>query len=384
MSSITPPLPAAKTVQLTISHGENDCLITTDGNRYIDMVSGFGSVLLGHANKQINAQVKNQLDLLSHSGRLPTPIRQQACDLLLDFLPDQLQQLGLYTGGAEATEFSLRVASCSTGRPTFIGFENSMHGKSFATAQLGWRNELVDFTNDCRIPFLPEYSEDQSLAAVTDRLQLGDVAAVLIEPMLGSSGGHSASPGFYKELSRQCKIHGSFLIFDEILTGFRAASPFLFKDFDLTPDMLVFGKSVGNGFPVSCIALNNEINISPNMLPGSTFSENPISAAAIVATLTELKRIDLAARLATIGTTIQQKLSVLERSGFRSRGRGAFWCLEVPAHLSAANLTKELLESGVIFSSTKRHIRLLPAITVSDFNLARACDCLVQTCERAK
>ena len=131
---------------------------------------------------------------------------------------------------------------------------------------------------------------------------------------------------------RLCNVYGALLVFDEILTGFyRTGSAFYFSRLGFTPHLVLVGKAMGNGFPVSAVVANREHSVTPKMLPGSTYAGNPLAAAAVVATLDEIERIEPLQKVSAIDDAIAAIAPRLARLGLKPRGRGAFWIVELPA-----------------------------------------------------
>lgn len=365
---------------MNVQSALNDCVLSVDGEEYIDLISGFGSVVLGHGNPTVLKSLTDQLSQISHAGRFPTPILDHAYAALKKFVPKGHHQLSLYTGGSEAAEFAIRVATRSTNRNKILGFSNSMHGKSLATAQLGWDNEVISLPCITRLPFFFEDNEKASLETLEIALKGEEIAAVFLEPILGTAGGYQFSTQAMQEISKLCSRYGTFLVIDEILTGFRAGSPFVFQQSEISPDIIIFGKAIGNGFPVSCIALKDEINVTPEMLPGTTFSENPLAAAAIVGTLTAMDNLDLWGMIQEIQDTICSTLAELKTHGFQLRGSGALWIIEPPKELSVSEMVDEIFKKNVLMTTTRSHLRLIPAATIDLKNLRSACEIIKDVC----
>jgi acetylornithine/succinyldiaminopimelate/putrescine aminotransferase len=129
---------------------------------------------------------------------------------------------------------------------------------------------------------------------------------------------------------------------------------------------------MGNGFPVSAVVCKPEIEISDAMLIGSTFSNNPLLASAVAATLTEMRRLDMCELLAKLDRTVRSGLSSLEDHGVVLRGGGALWALELPDSRSALDVQAKALSANIVLSANGRYIRLLPPATISSANLDKA------------
>src|SRR5581483_5407195 len=221
-----------------------------------------------------------ELGRLWSAGAVPTLARDEAFSAVDAFFPSSHRLGVLYSTGMEAAEFALRVARQATGRSRVIGFSGSMHGKSMATARLGWPNPLVHLPDVHTIPYLPDREESEILSDVRASLNAGTAAAVFLELLLGSRGGHIPSREFIEQLRCLCSDHGTFLVADEIFTGFyRTGSAFLHQEFGIVPDIVLIGKAMGNGFPVSGVVLDRRYRIEGSMLPGSTFAGNPLASS---------------------------------------------------------------------------------------------------------
>ena len=359
--------------------GENDILFAEDGAEFIDLQTGFGAVILGHSNPNIVPHLSAQIDKIWTTGRLPSKVVESAQAALQEFLPAQLVPTMFSSSGLEAAEFALRIASVITGRSAFIGFARSMHGKSVATIELCWPSQFGTIPGFHCLPFLPEVEEQDVLANLEAVLSSEKVAGVFIEPLLGSSGGYSASPAFYQQAIALCERYGALSVFDEILTGYyRTGSRFCAEHLGVTPDILLSGKAVGNGFPVAINALHERYSLTPAMLPGSTFSNNPLAAAVVGATLREMERIDMPAKISSISDTIPGYFNDLAELGVVLRGKGALWILQLPFQQAGQLILEKCLDRGVLVSASGEFLRILPAATIEPENLERACGIVKQ------
>ncbi|MEM7592589.1 MAG: aminotransferase class III-fold pyridoxal phosphate-dependent enzyme [Cyanobacteria bacterium P01_A01_bin.83] len=368
-----------------ITQGKNDLLVTATGQQYIDLFSANGAVWLGHCHPAIVDGVKEQLDNIWLTGALGTPIHDQALQLLSTFFPETHQVSGIYSTGMEAAEFAIRVARASTQRNGLIGFEGCMHGKSLATAYLGWNNrDRLEIPFIYRLPFVSCCQEAEIIEQLEAVLKQRAIAAVLIEPFQASAGGHRASDNFYQTLYRLCQQYQTLLIFDEILTGFyRQGSPFFFSGLGFVPDIILLGKSIGNGFPASAVVVNRQYPIEPKMLPGSTFSNNPLAAAAIVATLKQMKSQDILKKVELIHRLITKSLQDLTGLGVAVHGEGTLWVLELPEDLDVEAIINNIYQRGVIVNHTRNLIRLLPAVTIKLQHLETACGIILDELKKA-
>ena len=363
-----------------IQRALNDLLYAEGGQSYIDLFSAHGAVFLGHAEPGIARAIARQLDLVWLAGGLDTPLTSNAKRAVEGFFPHDYALAALYSTGMEAAEFALRFARVTTGKTGVVGYENSMHGKSMATAFLGWDNhDGLDLPDLHRLPFLQRCAEAEILQQTQAALSGAPVGAVFVEPIQGSAGALAASPQFYREIARLARQHGALLVVDEILTGFhRTGTAFCFMDLGIEPDVVLIGKTMGNGFPVSGVVANRRHPVRPEMLPGSTYAGNALACAAITASLERLRAIDVVAAVARIGQTIERHLGCLRSATLKLRGKGALWMVELATPQQAQDAAFAIYGAGVCVGVAGRYIRLLPAATIEPDNLERGCAVVAQ------
>ena len=289
-----------------LSRGNGALLYTEDGRTLVDLATGFGAVFLGHARPEVTSLLQRQAGLLLACGRLPTAAAKRVDKLLSALLPSGFRTAGLYSTGMEVAEFALRVAATHTGRGEFAAFARSMHGKSGMTAALGWRNAPLQPHNVHLLPFVADAPEAEVLDSLERLLASRPIAALLVEPIQGSNAAWEASADFYRRAIDKCHGHGALCIFDETLTGLhRTGTTFYLELLDRLPDLLLFAKSLGNGFPVSSLAVRESVQVRPAALPGSTFSGNPMALAAVEGTLGAMESLRMAERVAALSEGVR-------------------------------------------------------------------------------
>jgi acetylornithine/succinyldiaminopimelate/putrescine aminotransferase len=367
-----------------LGHAKGSAVFTPGGTRLTDLLNGYGAVFMGHCDDAIVAALKAQADRLWSCGRCPTEVFGAASQAVQALLPGDLQLAGFYSTGMEAAEFAMRVAAQHTGRAGFVAFSRSMHGKSIATAALSWPNTAVGVNGIHALPYVDVAGEDEVLAGLSQHLQAHPVAAVFVEPIQGSNSGHAGSARFHAELLMLCRRHGALCIFDEILTGlYRTGPVFVAAELPALPDIILFGKSMGNGFPVSAVALQPNIVVTADCLPGSTFAANPLACAAVLATVRAMQAHDLPSRVAAIEAVVRHRFAGIDASGITLRGRGALWLLELAPALELGAVTRQVLGAGVLMGGAARTARLLPGALIDLAELDRACALIAQACRPA-
>jgi acetylornithine/succinyldiaminopimelate/putrescine aminotransferase len=364
--------------EIRIDRAENDVIFDDAGRRYIDLFTAHGTTWLGHANPAITLALKAQLDRVWITGTLATAAADRAKAAVERLFPPSHGLVGLCSTGMEAAEFAIRIARRFTGRMGLIGFSRSMHGKSLATSHLAWDNgDGLDLPDFHRLPFPTHAEEPVVLDRLGEALGRKRIAGVFIEPIQGSGGGYCASEGFYRRVASLCADSAALVVFDELLTGlYRTGPRFFFENCGVVPDLVLIGKGLGNGFPVSGVVANRRIALTAAMLPGSTFSGNPLAASVVAATIEEIERLDMPGRVADISRAVDSSLGSLDEFGFRLRGRGAFWTMEIPTRFDADAIVREIYGAGVAVGRTGHLLRFLPPVTIGPSNLAMACEAL--------
>jgi 4-aminobutyrate aminotransferase-like enzyme len=366
---------------VAVAHAANERVTLADGRTCIDLFCGSGTVLLGHSHPAITAALTAQLGRVWNIGLLPTAIRTDAQAAIESFFPATHALACLYATGMEAAEFAMRLARGVTGRPGLIGFDRSNHGKSLATASLAWPTPYVTAPAVTRLPSPPDSSEAEMLDRLARALADRSAAAVFVEPILGSGGGYSMSPDYYQAVSTMCVEHGTLLVFDEILTGFhRTGRAFMFEALGVAPDVILVGKAMGNGFPVSGVVTRKEYEVAPAMLPGSTYAANPLAAAVVAATLQQMRALPIEKAVTDIGRIVTAEFAPLSGRAIAVRGRGAMWILEFASEGAARGVSTRALANGVIASSVGRWLRLLPPATIDPALLTQACGVIRDAC----
>jgi taurine---2-oxoglutarate transaminase len=357
---LTPWLAQGALAPPVIVRGEGIYLYDDEGNRYADLTSGLVAVNLGHGHPAVRAAIHAQTDRLCFSP--PSwfnDVRAELGEALVRLAPwgDEGGRVFFTTGGAGANEDAIKFARAVTGRAKVLTGYRSFHGSGAGSATLTgenrrWANEpnnvmggVIHFwaPYPYRSPFFtadPAEETRRALQHVADVVAAENpdqVAAILIEPVVGSNGVIVYPPGYLAGLRELCDAHGIVLIFDEVMTGFgRTGAVFAGERFGVVPDMITFAKGVTSGYvPLGGVILRERFarTFDEKPLPaGHTYSGHPLAAAAGVATLQAYADGDV---FADVRTRIEPRLRAgLERLLDRHeivgevRGVGAFFAVE--------------------------------------------------------
>ncbi len=344
-----------------------------NGKQYLDLSAIMGAVNCGHNVPSINQRLIQQVDSVWTSNFFATEVQLEAIDKINTILPESMGLAALYSTGAEAIEFALRLARAITGRNRILSFKDHFHGKTLGTMH------LVQHFPDCYGPVPDDYrtvidsdgSDDPALIeGYLDAVPVDDLAAVICEPVVGYSGPRLPHKDFIKTVRKFCDTHGIVMIADEILTGFHRCNGFFCSSQgSVNPDIIVFGKGLGNGFPISGVACAHPLSghIS-SALPGSTFAGNSLACAAASGVLEFMEQHDFPAKTRMLETTFQEYFSHprFDTYGLQIDGQGGLLSLSFrdTSQGQIPQLYLMLLNEGVISSHTQQYLRVSPPLTI--------------------
>jgi acetylornithine/N-succinyldiaminopimelate aminotransferase len=356
---------------LRVRSGKNDLVFGDDGKAYIDLISSTGAAFLGHANDAVNGHIAAQLDRISCCWTSPLAIQDECKEQVGHHLDDDHRLLSLFSSGMEAAEVAMRIAFHETKRTGIVGFRNNNHGKSVATQNISRVDRDVPRLDGFRqLPFLPDLGEADILDELEREVSSTHPAAVFVEAMQGKGGGHGASKDFYGAVQRICRDHGVLIVCDEIFTGFyRTGSCFRYSALDIRPDIVLIGKAVANGFPAAGVVLHQRLGYHPKDLRlSSTFSDNPLACAAVVGTLAEMERIDVAGRVAHVEAALAG-IDAGPSADVRLLGAACF--IELESEQAAGHVHDHLADHQILALRRGAIVGLWPPATITDEHLDR-------------
>ncbi len=309
-----------------VDRGKGGMVWDLDGNEFVDLRMGYGPVLLGHADDRVDDYVNERMRR-GVSFSLTSEDEVRAMELLKE-LTGWVDMARMTVSGTEATMHAMRVARAFTGRTKIVKFEGQYHGvHDYALisvapnnmADLGdednpvglaWGRGIPDAIAKTIIP--ARYNNIGFLRRLFER-EGEDIAAVIVEPVLGNAQGIMPQPGFHKAMRELTQEFGILLIFDEVKTGFRFARGGAAEYFGIIPDLATYAKAMGNGYPTAAFGGRREIM---EMLPskvshGGTYAGNRVAAAAAVKTLEIIRDTDALETIHATGTRIQGGIRAL-------------------------------------------------------------------------
>jgi 4-aminobutyrate aminotransferase len=330
MARLSPVLQQATPVQ--VARGEGVHLYDTDGRRHLDFTAGIGVTSTGHCHPRVVAAAQEQVGTLIH-GQYTTVMHQpllRLAERMGDVLPAGMDRVFFLNSGSEAVEASVRLARHATGRQIVVAFDGGFHGRTMGAAALTTSGAkiragigpMMGGVEFAPFPYAFRYgwSEEETVAFCLrelDRILITaaparDVAAFLIEPVLGEGGYVPTPPAFLTGLRERADAHGILLIADEVQTGYGRTGRFWGHQHTegLTPDILITAKGLASGFPLSAIAAPEAI--MERALPGSqggTYGGNAVSCAAALATLDVIQDENLVENAREQGLRLRDGLS---------------------------------------------------------------------------
>ncbi|MCS7043963.1 MAG: glutamate-1-semialdehyde 2,1-aminomutase [Bryobacteraceae bacterium] len=309
-----------------IRRGEGCRMTDADGNSYIDYIGSWGPLILGHCFAPVVEAVREALGHGSSFGA-PTEREVELAELITRAVPS-IEMVRLVNSGTEATMSALRLARGFTGRTLTVKFEGCYHGHvdsllvkaGSGVATLGISGTAGVPEEFARTTIALPYNSVPALEAAFEK-HGAQIAAVIVEPVVGNMGCVPPQPGFLEAMRELCTRHGALLIFDEVMTGFRLALGGAQQLYGIRPDLTTLGKIIGGGLPIAAYGGRADImqHVAPagNVYQAGTLSGNPCAVAAGIAVLRYLmdhpeiySQIDAAAaricQAAPAGVTVQR------------------------------------------------------------------------------
>jgi 4-aminobutyrate aminotransferase-like enzyme len=392
------PRRIAESAGVVITHGRGSRLFDSQGRGYIDFATAMGVAGFGHAHPRWVQAIADQAGQLAATV-LHTPMQAEYLAGLAEVVPEGLERVALYSGGTEAVEVAVRLAQSATGRTHVVSFTSGFHGKTAGTRFTGNRYAAerealgIGWVHDVPYPVCtghdavsyPECEGDGTASlAELDRYAAGlegGVAAVIVEPVLGTAGNRPPERRFLSKLRDLCTRRGWLLILDENITGFgRLGTHFAADWFSVKPDILVMGKAMGGGFPLSGVAAPSvlwDASLYAEMsATSSSYGANPVACAAGLAVLDILREDGFLENAQAVSRVLAEGIREIEASSpYVRRARGVGLMLGVdfvdPASGEPAGpelctrLFLDTLGRGLLIVGDVPGVRLNPPMTLT-------------------
>lgn len=370
-----------------IVKAEGIYLYGPQGERYLDLVSGFNVSNIGHRHPEVIAAIQQQLEKYLHVtvyGEFIQVPQVEFATELLKTLPSSFGSVYLTNSGAEAVEGSMKIAKKFTGRRQIIAARNAYHGSTQGALSLIGNPAY----QEAYAPLLPEidfieFNNIPSLDLISEQ-----TAAVIVEAIQGEAGVQVPTVEFMQALRRKCDETGAILIFDEIQTGFgRTGKMFAFEHFEIVPDVLMLAKGIGGGMPLGAFVARKEIMdvIKDNPMLGhiTTFGGHPVSCAAALASLRVIQNEKL---LKTVDAKAALFRKELDHPKIKEiRGKGLMMCLQLETFDQVYQVSTYCAEKGVMidwYLHCETALRVAPPLTISEDEIKYACGIIREGLEK--
>lgn len=303
-----------------VKHGEGAHIIDIDGQTYVDMVCSWGPLILGHRHPAVVAAIQEALEHGTTFG-MPTELETEMAALICELIPS-VEMVRMVSSGTEATMSALRLARGYTGRDLIVKFEGCYHGHAdHLLINAGSGAMTFGVPSSPGVPadvaketLVAKYNDLASVRALFEE-HPAEIAAVIVEPIPGNMGLIMPEEGFLEGLREITSEYGAVLIFDEVISGFRASAGGAQKVFGVMPDLTCLGKIIGGGLPVGAFGGKREImaHLSPSgpVYQAGTLSGNPLAMSAGFAALSVLKKEQPYDALAAKGAALADGLRAL-------------------------------------------------------------------------
>ena len=372
--------------------GRGVTLTDVDGNTYIDFSSGIYVANCGHGHPKIVEAIQKQVATLMNAHDFATPIKRDLLVKLAEITPGDLNGAQLYSTGAEAVEAGMRAMRAQTGKFEFISFFRDFHGKSMGANSLAGMDRTggprapgyhrVPYGNCYHCAFKMAYPDCgiycvDYIRQVIAEETTGQVAGIVLEPIQGWGGSNIPPPGWLPKVRALCDDLDILLMVDEVLTCMgRTGKMFCIEHETVVPDVLILGKGLGNGYPVTAMVVREEIIEKLEFISASSsYGGNPVACTAAAASIQVIEEERLPERAAELGAfilgrlrEIQQRHSVIGDV----RGRGLLLGMECvkdretrePHTEAGQRIYQKAFEKGLAWIPAGHNLRMSPPLVM--------------------
>lgn len=403
----------AHTVPIAAVAAGGGVIVDADGNSLIDLGSGIAVTGVGNANPRVVEAVTRQVAAFTHTCFMISPYEGYVAvaEALNRLTPgDYAKKSALFNSGAEAVENAVKIARKFTGRQAVVAFDHAYHGRTNLTMALTaksmpYKSGFGPFAGEVyRAPVSYPFHDGltgqeaaaRAISVIDKQVGASNLAAVIIEPILGEGGFIVPAAGFLNAISDWCTANGVVFIADEVQTGFaRTGAMFASELFGIVPDLITTAKGIAGGLPLAAVTGRADIMDAPHVAGlGGTYGGNPIACAAALASIEAFENDGLVERARQIGAQLFERLTALQAADARIgevRGSGAMVAVELvkagttepDAALSSA-VAKASIAQGVVVLTCGTYgnvLRFLPPLSIGDELLGEGLDVVAAALE---
>ncbi|WP_276496900.1 aspartate aminotransferase family protein [Pontibacter litorisediminis] len=375
-------------LMIEVEKAEGVYMYGTQGERYLDLISGIGVSNVGHRHPRVLKAIQEQLDKYLHLmvyGEFVQAPQALLAQAITATLPDRLNNVYFLNSGTEAVEGALKLAKRYTGRTELISCRNAYHGSTQGALSV---NGSEGFKNAFR-PLLPDvrhisYNHLPDLQDITSR-----TAAVIVETVQGEAGVRVAKDSYLQLLRQRCTDVGALLILDEIQCGFgRTGTFWAFEQFGIEPDILLCAKGMGGGMPIGAFIAPQEVmgafKTDPILGHCTTFGGHPVSCAASLATLQTILDENLLEGVAQKAALFKELLVHPRIKEIRNCG------LMMAAEFESFEVLKAVIDRAILngvltdwFLFCDNSMRIAPPLVISEEEIREACAVILKSIDEA-
>lgn len=374
---------------LEVDRAEGMYIYDTSGKKYLDLNSGISVSSIGHRHPRVVEAIKNQVDRHLHTMVYGEHIQQSQvamAKLLTDQLPESLNSVYYFMSGTEVIEAAMKLAKRVKERYELIACRSAYHGSTQGAESLRSDHEY----SQAFMPLVPgvkhiDFNSEQDLARITEK-----TAAVFVEPVQAEAGVIVPQNDYLKKLRSRCTEVGALLVLDEIQTGFgRTGHLFALRKYGIVPDILCLGKAMGGGMPIGAMVCARDLmkafTKSPMLGHITTFGGHPVSCAAAHGNLSAVLEEQIVDSVLDKEKLFHDKLvhPIIKEV----RSSGLMMAVELTRRKYLKHVVAHAMELGAVidyFLFNNRSFRLAPPLIISESEIEKACDILLQACTFAQ
>ena len=381
-----------KLFPVAFEKGNGVVLEDVDGNSYLDFASGIYVTSLGHVHPKVSEAVIKWTKRLMNVHDFLTPIKVKAIEKIMEVLPEGYGGIQFYSEGSTVIEAGLRASRIYTGKNEFISCFTDFHGKTGHAVGLGRMQSANGIGRPQGFymvprpyPYRPFFTDSDGIIDVDKYLEFydkfilegttGNISAFVLEPIQGWAGSIVPPDDFFPKLKNFLEERNILLFADEILTGMGRTGKFLcMEHWNVKPDLVALGKSIGNGFPVTVLAVKEDMAESLDKISASTsYGGNPMACAAIVASIEVIQEENLLDHATELGNYFNKRMEEIKKNHpivGDVRGKGCLLGIELvkdkktkePFEEAGKLVYQKAFKKGLVWVPSRHNLRISPPI----------------------